>query len=63
MDEKERYDTNREARHDAAADAGRTPSLRTGAMARFVGAVLYDTGRHTDRERKPQSDEDDGTAA
>ncbi|BCB75088.1 hypothetical protein GCM10022251_35470 [Phytohabitans flavus] len=66
MDEKERYDTDREARHDVAADAGRLRKRPTEAMAHFVGTVLYSThsiDHRTERERKPQPEEDDGPAA
>ena len=60
MDEKERYDANREARHDAAAHGARQSERRVDTIARFVGALLYgdDRTERRDRDRKPRPEED-----
>jgi len=65
MDEKERYDTNREARREAVAHGGHSSERRADTIARFVGALLYGGTRAapTDRDRKPRPEEDDSTAA
>ncbi|BCB89549.1 hypothetical protein [Phytohabitans suffuscus] len=51
MNEKERCDANREARHDAAANRDQSPERRADVIARFVGALLYGGARRPERER------------
>lgn len=68
MDEKERFDTNREAQHDAAAQRDRPSQRQADAIARFVGAALYDDVRRAERKRerrdgKAPSQEDNGTSS
>ncbi|MFY1670261.1 hypothetical protein ACN27G_09910 [Plantactinospora sp. WMMB334] len=52
MDEKERYDTDREARRDAAGRSARSAARGPDAITRFVGALLYDSLRRIERERE-----------
>lgn len=54
MDEKERYRTNREARHDVTANRDESTRRRPEVIARFVNALLYANTRSPRRERKEQ---------
>jgi len=65
MDEKERYDTNREARRDTAAHGDHSSERRADTIARFVGALLYGDIRTAPNngDRKPPPKESDSTAA